>query len=485
MADTFAPYAYSHLQTPAFEASSTDYRNAHRKAILGDQDAVVSGEYLFLQSRCRYVIRNNPTASAARDKHVTNGGSLTVKWFTKDGKSHELANELWEEFAANPSYDNHGNLAAIQAVWRSEQFESGESFSRMVIDKRDNTNRIPLKLHNIGSEYLDIGYNGYDLTEDYVAGRTRYGITFDKATLTKPEYYNFFKDLYYSNVIPAESYKRVQVPARDVLHSFERKSAGQWRGIPLLAPCLIALYEADDLCTATVRAQTSASAITWVVSNQQGPAPEAGGTVSMLGRNYLSDTVKQLAFDTSGGTVQYTNGTFNLVQSRDIGSNLMVLLREEYQKISAALNIAYHQLTNDTSGLDFSSLRGILSAQRQRIEFLYNIKDIPDKLVPLTRRFKDVSIALGYELNDAYPSYQFPRYYGVDDLKDSQADLLEVISGQVPIQAVWAERGYSREQIEESLKIIKALGLEGMLHQSPGQNPTQNNTSPTMNTTGS
>jgi len=390
-----------------------------------------------------------------------------------------------EEFESNPSLDGHGNLAAVQSVWRGEKFETGESLSRMVIDKKNNPNRIPLKLHNISSEYLDITFTGDTLDQMASFGRTRYGITFDKDTLIKPETYNFFKNLYYSNTPAITTNPRVAIPATDVLHSFERRQANQWRGIPLLAPCLIALYEIDDLCTATVRAQTSASAISWIVSDQQGAAPEAGGTISMLGRSAISDTTKQLAFDTSGGTVQYTSGKFNLVQSRDIGSNLISLLKEEYQKISSALNIPYHQLTGDTSGLDFSSLRGILSGQRQRIEFLYNIMDIPDSLAPLAKRFKDIAVAMGYSVEDAFPSYQFPRYYGVDDLKDSQADLLEVISGQTPIQAVWAERGYSEEQIAESLATIERLGLSGMLKQTPNTDPAQNNGAATNATTGS
>jgi lambda family phage portal protein len=470
------------LYVPAFEGASTSYRNAHRAAILGDQDSLVSNEYVFLQSRCRYMIRNNPTASAARDKHVTTGGAVNIKWLDSTGSTHQLMTDLWEQFAENPSLDGKGNLATVQAVWRGERFEVGEALSRMTIIKKGNSNKIPLKLHNIASEYLDINYTGEGSTQQPY-GRTRYGITFDKDTLTTPEYYNFYKNLYYSHTPAADGNIRVVVPAQDVLHSFERKQANQWRGLPLLAPCLIALYEIDDLYTATVRAQTSASAISWIVSEQNGPAPEAGGTISYLGKRGISDATKQLAFDTSGGAVQYTNGKFNLVQSRDIGSNLMLLIKDGYQKISAALNQPYHQISNDTSGLDFSSLRGILVAQRQRIEFLYNVTEIPDTLAPLAKRFKAIALAMGFDVAGAYPSYQFPRWYGVDDLKDAQADLLEVISGFTPIEAIWAERGYSKEQIEQSIKLIKSLGLEAMLHKTP--EASANNTAPTNNTSGS
>lgn len=487
-ADTNSPYygenAYGHsLCMPAYEGASTSYRNAHRNAILGDQDSVISSEYLFLQSRCRSMIANNPTASAARDKHVTSGSALKIAWVNKKGETHQQATELWEEFEENPSYDGKGNLKAVQAVWRGERFETGECISRMVIDRKGNKNKVPLKLHNIRSEYLPINFQGDSPSNQNPFGRTRYGITFDRDTLTKPELYNFYKDRHYSNTPAIDSYTMQAVPASSILHGFERKHANQWRGVPILVPALIALYEIEDLCSATVRAQTSASAISWIVTNQQGGSLEAGGNLSMLGKRGLSDTTKQLAFDTSGGTVQYTNGQFHLVQSRDIGSNLMALLKEEYQKISSCINQAYHQISNDTSGLDFSSLRGILIEQRQRIEFIYNIVEIPDMLAPLASRFKDIAIAMGFDIADAIPKFQFPRYYGVDDLKDAQADLLEVISGFTPIQAVWAERNYTQEQIEESIKLIKALGLEAMLHKTP--EASANNTAPTNKTSGS
>ena len=109
-------YQQNGLIVPVFEATSTNYRNAHRNAILGDQDSIVAGEYTFLQSRCRYMIRNNPTASAARDKHVTTSGAIRVKWHNKDGSEHTLATELWGEFEENPSLDGKGNLTAIQAT---------------------------------------------------------------------------------------------------------------------------------------------------------------------------------------------------------------------------------------------------------------------------------------------------------------------------------------------------------------------------------
>jgi len=473
-----------HLSIPAYESASTNYRLAHRKAIIGDSDFLAQGELLFIQSRCRHIIRNNPTAAAIRDRHVQQLGAIRVAWETKEGKKHELAQDLWDEFAENPSIDGKGDLNSFEATQNGDRFESGESLARMLIVKDGNSARIPLKLQGIESEYLDISYRGDENPEFH--NRTFYGITFDKQTLLIPEVYNFFRNRHYSyinNFVDGNPNQRVQVAAQDVLHTFERCRSGQWRGIPMLASCLIALYEIEDLCSATVRTQTSASTIAWIISEMNGSTLDPAGRLSTLGRNSTNDAVKQLAFDSNGGTVQYTTGKFNLVQSRDIGSNLVNLLQHEYEKIASAVGQPYYQVSGNTADLDFSTIRALLISLRQRIEFIYSMISIPDFHRPLSKRFKAISLALGYQVADAIPTYQFPRWYGVDDLKDSQADLLEVISGFDTLQNKLKERGCTEEQIKESLDLIKRLGLEGLLTKVP--NPSQNNSVPDNQTSGS
>jgi len=184
------PYDYG-LRIPAFDSASTDYRNQHRRAILGDADALSAGELVFIQGRCRHLIRNNPTASAARDKYVTSLGVIQVKFKNQKGETHHVMQKLWDEFIENPSLDGKGDLGSMQATWNGDRFESGEAISRMVIVK--DGNKIPLKLQNIESEYLDASYFGLQNEVENI-GLTRYGITFDKATKTKPEFYNFFKE---------------------------------------------------------------------------------------------------------------------------------------------------------------------------------------------------------------------------------------------------------------------------------------------------
>jgi lambda family phage portal protein len=484
--EPFDPYQSSYLTRPAFHAASTDYKNAQRDAILADADLLALGELTLIRSRSRSVVRNNPVGRSARNKFTTTHGAIKVQWKTKDGKKHPLMQDLWEEHYAKPTLDGKGSGDTLQATWLNDRFESGEAFGRFLIIKKGNSSRIPLKIQSIEAEYLDPAFCGFTGNELFPLGRTRYGITFDETTLSIPETYNFYRDRHFGLNPDLSSDWYVPIPARDVLHIFERDRSNQWRGVPLLASALLSLYELEDLCTATVQTQTAASAIAWVVERSLGNLSDlAPGTASMRGTKSITDPTQKLHFQTTGGSVQYAEPgeKINLVQSKDIGNNLTALLKEEYQKIAASIDLPYYSLTGDTNGMDFSSLRGILTSFRNRIEFIYNIVTIPDAIAPWATRFKEIAVALQYAVSDAIPTYQYPRWYGIDDLKDAQADLLEVVSGFTPISAVWAERGYTEEEITQSIEMIKALGLESLLLNTV--NPAQNNGAPTSATTGS
>jgi capsid protein len=156
------------------------------------------------------------------------------------------------------------------------------------------------------------------------------------------------------------------------------------------------------------------------------------------------------------------------------------MIKSELELIAAALNMPYFELKGDTSGMDFSAIRAILIQWRNRIEFIYNFITIPTQMKPLTNRFQALA-KLKYKVANAKPTFILPRWYGVDDLKDCQADLLEVASGFTPIEQVWAERGYTREQIEASMKVLKEIGLWDYVMKSNKATPA-NSSTPNDNT---
>ena len=84
------------------------------------------------------------------------------------------------------------------------------------------------------------------------------------------------------------------------------------------------------------------------------------------------------------------------------------------------------------------------------------------------------SIRIPRKVDKAYPFFQLPRWYGIDDLKDIQADLLEVQSGMATLSSKLDERHTSFEEIVEDRKLIKESGLDSVLENKQQMNQTKN-----------
>ena len=469
---------YNSPEQPIFEGAATSYRLSQKGLLAGNVDSLAARELLNLQMRSAHAIRNNGHAKAALTKYLTSLGAVKVNWKGADGKKHKLAQELWDEFALDPNYDGYGDLANHQSVWHSSIFTSGNAFTQLLIVKSGNKNRVPLKLKGIPSEMHDVFYNGKSSKE-----RIRTGIRFKDDT---PVSYFFRKGLYnyfWYDIPPLKAIPK-EVKAKDLIHIFVRETPGQWLGIPSLAPVLLSLYELDELTDATVAKQKAAQAISWIVENTNPTSLTPTGTPVSVS-DPEDKKKKKVVFKAQGGSTQYLNKgeKIHFYQSTDIGANLPVLVASELRKIASAIGIPYHSLTGDTSGLDFSSLRAIAIELRSRLEYIHHFYTIPLGLAPITKRFKEIA-ELRYDLTDAVPSFQLPRWYGVDDLKDTQADLLEVQNGMATLQSKLDERHTTYEEIIADRERMKEVGLDKLLNggvvntnQSSNVNPNPNSTS--------
>jgi lambda family phage portal protein len=318
----------------------------------------------------------------------------------------------------------------------------------MVIQRKGNTNKVPLKLQVIPTEMHDIFYQGKTATD-----KVRNGIRF---VGSKPATYYFRKGIQEQlwHGVP-NNLKLTPIPAEDLVHEFIRDSPGQWIGIPFLASVLIPLYELDELVESTVAKQKAAQAIAWIIENSN---PLAMTPTGVPTAETGKDNEEKIVFKSTGGNTQYLNKgeSIKFYQSTDIGANLPVLIQSELRRVASSIGIPYHSLTGDTGDLDFSSLRAIAVEFRQRIEFIHHFYTIPLALEPITKRFKELA-KLYSSVSDAEVRYQLPRWYGVDDLKDSQADVLDLSYGISTLQKVLDERHLTFEDVLESADQMKQL----------------------------
>lgn len=455
----------------AYEAASTSYRNGIRGLLAGEPDTLAAREVQYLQMRSQHAIRNNGYAKSALNKYVTNLGAVKVIWKDPKGKSHKQMQPLWDEFYADPNLDGHGTLANTESVWHHSMFMDGTAFTRMHIRRKGNKNKIPLKLQGIPAAMHDLGYMGTD-------NSVRFGMKFED---TKPIEYYFRKGIYEENWLSSTTaYPQVVIPAHELLHMFIRESPGQWIGIPNLAPVLLLLYELDELNDATIAKQKAAQAIAWIIENSNPIAMTPTGTAVTTKDKDQKDKV---VFKAQGGSTQYLNKgeKIKFYQSTDIGSNLQVLIRAELHRIAASLDIPYYQLTCDTDGLAFSSIRALAIELRNRIEYIHHFYTIPLGLAPLTVRFKDLAVLYNPKVANAVPHFQLPRWRGIDELKDIQASLLKVQSGMGTLEDVLEDMNSSFEKVQADRERIKELELTHLLEPNGSATAQAKNTEANTN----
>jgi lambda family phage portal protein len=453
-----------YIQSPAYNAARFNYKDQQRTAYLGDADFLIEDELLLIQARSRHIHRNNGLIQGAESKFVAKLKAVSVLFYNAEGKKHALAQELWDELAAKITLDGKGNFSTLQATLNHDRLQSGEAFVRMVVVAPNTDDvRIPLRLQSIESEYCDIKFNGAGAKEPDpdLYKTTRYGITFD-VTTNKPKFYWFHTQRYFGHHLQEDKpWIYQKVAAEDMCHIFERRRSNQWRGVPVIAAILQDIYGLEDLTDATIAQQTSAAAISWIVERGNGsvlPPSSLGSATTGMSQ----ETLAKLHFIATGGQVQYTNPgeTFKLVQSSDIGSNLIAMLQYVIQTISTTYGLPYYMLSGNTDGLDFSSIRAVLLEFKDYLEYLYTFLIVPDLVEKVITRFKLLAKMQGFDLTDAKPVYRFPKFYGIDELKDTQALLLEMQTGGLTIQRRLRESDITEEEYLEHIKFCKDNGIE-------------------------
>lgn len=416
----------------AFEGASQTLRLAQKGLIRGDADTLASRELKQLWARSHHLCRNSPPAVTARNRLVAHwvGTGIKVVW---DNKQMQQA---WDTFAADPSVDGHGSLVNQEALWASSLFESGEALCRMVIQRGKTSGTVPLKLQAIEAEQLDPLYTD--------GSSIRQGIEFDSAGL-RPLKYHVWKR--HPSLIRGTAVNtRVAIPASRMLHMFNKDRAGQWRGIPKLAPAILTIYEMDELTDATLVRQKAAQAVGWIIEKTgPGPLPLLGGMETPVGAEQADPAKEEQRIQkiVSGG-IHYLQGdeTVRFADISDIGANFVSLLDYNWRMIASCLDLTYEQLTGDLSKANFGSLRAGAIEFRKRVTLTQQLVFMNLGLIPLTAYFKELaSVYVSKKAGASRCSFIVPKQEWLDPLKDVQADVLEVRSGLATLRKKLQERG--------------------------------------------
>ncbi len=407
-----------------------------------------------LRDRARDLVRNNPYAAKAVQAAVSNlvGTGIMPRARARESGLAEAADRLWGRFAETCDADGLTDFYGLQALIARALVESGECLVQLRERRAEDGLPVPLQLQVLEADHLDTTRTG-ELAD---GGFVLQGVEFDP--LGRRRAYWLFP------VYPGEaasvmrrSLTSRRVPARGVLHLFERLRPGQVRGVPWFAPVVLKLRDLDEYDDAElVRKKIEACFAAFVTGDEDGETLGASAT-DAEGRRVESFEPGMIEYLAPGRDVKFATPSAS--------GGYAEYMRVQLHAVAAGIGLTYELLTGDLSQVNYSSIRAGLIEFRRRMEALQWQLLVPGLCQPVWRRFVETAQAAGaLPKGEVDAEWTAPRFEAVDPLKDVQADILAVRAGLMTLKEAIARQGYDPAQVlEEIAETNAALDRLGVI----------------------
>lgn len=413
----------------------------------GPTDSVVYG-LATLRARSRALVRNNPIAESALDTWVSNlvGTGITPRWNVEDPALKDRIQNLWNRWTEEADADEVQDFYGLQMLVARELIESGECLVRVRYRRQSDGMLVPLQVQVIEPDLLDEMYSTIAPNGNVIKS----GIEFDK--LGKRVAYWMYTEHPADAIGVAKNVQRKRISADLISHVYRPLRAGQIRGVPWMAPVLVALYELDQYEDAElVRKKTAAMFGGFII--------EGGEPTPQLGTSYGEDEYGReiVALEPGSFPILPPGTDVKFSQPADVGSNYEIWIRQQLLRIAKGLGLTYEQLTGDLSKVNYSSIRAGL------LEFRRFCRQIQLRILVhqfcrfVARHWMDMAVLSGaIDIRDYWDN---PRRYQditwhpdgwewVDPQKDIKAEVMAIRAGLKSRAQVVSERGRDVEQID-------------------------------------
>lgn len=371
-----------------FDAATNTPRTQGWLAPLTGPDAALGPFLDRLRQRSRDLSRNNPWAAKAKraiPSHMV-GCGLRASWSAKDPAVADRAQEAWDEWADSTDCDADGrtNLGGLQGLSVGETVEAGEVLVRMRLRRMSDGLAVPLQLQVLEADHLDASMdNLVGVPTRAGERRRRQGVEFD-ARGKRVGYWLFPEHPAFGLTSPGNS---VFIPAETVAHVYRLERAGQVRGIPWGAPCLLTIRDLGDWADATMlRVKLAACFAAFIETDGDMDDPDSVGA-SVTGKDVEDLEPGMVEYLRPGQKVSFTDPPG--VEGMDEFPKLAL------RAIAVGFGVPSHVLTGDLHDVNFSS------ARIGNLDFDAELDDgrekmlVPQLLAPVARVWKDQAIRAG------------------------------------------------------------------------------------------
>jgi len=355
------------------DASATSVRSPYdgastgRRAATWRAPATTPNSSLYslttLRDRSRASVRNDGYAKGTIDKLVTEviGTGITPLSQATDENFKRMVTAAWlqwtDESDADGLLDFYGQQTQACRAW----FEGGEVFIRLRPRLLSDHLTVPLQLQVLEPEMCPHTWDQV-LTN---GNRVRAGIEFDQIG-RRVAYYFYAVRPGDPDTILTTDLRRI--PAENIIHLYDPLRAGQLRGLPLLTPALVRLYELDKFDDAVLIRHQLANLFVGFIKTEQG----AGDTSinPLTGEASDTDTEGRPMVSLEPGTMQELDpgSEVQFAQPQDPAQTYPDFMRQQLLAVAAATGVPYEVITGDMSKVNDRTVRVILNAFRRRVQ---------------------------------------------------------------------------------------------------------------------
>lgn len=452
---------YRQFEARNYDGADRGKHTARWRAPGTSANAAIAPALDLLRNRSRDLVRNNPYAERAVrviQGNVVGAGIVAQPRVFDSGQAGqralEAAKRLWGEWAESRDCDADGrlDLYGMQSLVMRTIAESGEVLVRRRWRRTSDGLSVPVQMQVLEPDFLDTTKDGTTSSGGIIIR----GVEFD--VLGQRVAYWLFSEHPGETGFTGRSFRNEskRVPAADIEHLYRVDRAGQVRGIPFGAPCIIRLRDFDEYEGAQLLRQKLAAAFAGYMQDIEAPVE-----ISKEKDDEIVDidpgAILRLP---PGKTITFPNTP----QVSDDGHASRVL-----HAIAIGFGVTYESLTGDFKGVNFSSGRmGWLEFGRNLDQWQWHLM-IPGFCVPAWRWFREAATLAGSPIENVSATWTPPRREMIDPTREIPARIKEIRAGLKSLSGAIRENGFDPdEQLEQIAADAKKIdGLQLILDSDP------------------
>lgn len=447
--------AASYLNTTQrkYDAASSSRRTSGWNAPGTSATSEVQLALQFLRNRSREMVRNNAYAENAVREIANNmvGTGIIPKPLNLKKNADKRIRQIWKEWADSTDcdYDGHLNYYGIQNLAARTIVESGEVIIRKHIVQGTS---FPLQLQVLEPDFID--------TTKYVTslvggGYVLYGVEFNSS--------NKIVAYWLWDHHPGDNMrfaiKSNRVPADEIIHVFEKKRPGQFRGVPFGHASMLRLRDLDEYEDAQLIRQKIAACFSVFITDNEPSAAMGGAAPSLPPLEKVEPGI--IEHLPSGKTV-------TMASPPDAGAAYDPYVKSVLRSVSSGYGMDYVTLTGDLTAVNFSSGRmGWLKFHRNISSWQW-LMLVPQMCDKTWVWFIQLANVLGYvkELN-VKASWTPPRREMIDPVKEVAGIRMAIRTGLTSLQESIRQNGDDPDDVMAELVAMKEmLDANGLMLES-------------------